>query len=395
MKDRDVSIVRRSILSLVLAASLIVALVYYVSMTGQVTLLSMGKDANLIGVQQQKRPEGASALQYVSALAADPLSQQAVNGVIAAQMRATGDTRQAMQQILLLRQLGWRNNSALQNMLWRAGTVGDLPMMMDTLDALLRREKLLGQIYPILNLMTTDASFRALLIQRLKNRPSWSKYYFQSASDLSRPAEIEGRFLVMRSVQRTGGQLSRNEIAPILPKLIGMGAAPQAFELWQAQDGAVMRPLDDANFLKASRPTQTDALPIPFEWQLGSGSGYFTDAGRDEHGTFLSIDWNGRGAPALASQLTSATPGRYRIIVVADHPATQMGDRLGFRFACANGTVVNFTAVKPSTRNQVQFVSNGPLTCSYPELQIYGLVQNGSSATSVIMRSIKLERINS
>jgi len=387
---------QRALFPLILAVSLLAALIYFVDFSRRTVSLSGNTDNNLIGMPRSGPPVGRAALANVPALAANPLDQKIVNGVIAARLRATGDIGRARREVALLRQLGWRNTNALQNLLWLAGTTSptDLPLMMDTLDALLRREQLLGQVYPVLNLMTTDPAFRAILARRLARHPPWRLYYLMSASDLSRPDQIEGRYLLMRAIQRSGGRLARNEIAPVLPKLIGIGRPEQAFALWGTQAAGVSMPLTDTNFAFAAGPVSADTLPVPFEWQLKSGSGYVVDAGRDDHGSFMSIDWSGRGTPSFASQRTTARAGRYRLVVTADPPMSTVANRIGFRLLCTDGSKAEFNLVSTGSGGKAQLVGIGRVACNFPELELYGLIQTGTSAASVMLRTVLLERMN-
>lgn len=377
----------------VLAASLISATVYYAGTSARFSALRSGGESSLLGTGGEDLSKNAPTLASVSMLAANPLDQQAVNGVIAARARASGDLKRALQEAGILRQLGWRSNSALQNLLWRAGTTNDVPLIMDTLDAFLRRERLLAQIYPVLNLMTVDPTFRDLLVRRLEARPSWRRYYFMSASDLVKPREIEGRYVVMQEIQRSGDRLSRNEIAPILPKLIGIGQTANAFNLWRTHVGSTTSPLADTHFEVAARSKPADALPVPFEWELGSGGGFFVDAGRDASGSFLSIDWDGRGVPSLLSQTTTARAGRYRLDVAGAPPMTTVSEKIGFRLACADGTTTELTPVNVRSGGKMQLVSAKAVRCDYPQLQIFGLVQPSASAGSITLRSIELVRL--
>lgn len=387
------AVIQRLVFPLILAASLIAVMAYYIPASSQLQRLMRGSDGNLIGMARPSSG-GGNALSDIGALAANPLNQQAVNGVIAAGMRATNDRARALRETAILRELGWRNTNALQNLLWRGGTTGDLPLVMDTFDALLRRERLLGEIYPILNLMTTDPAFRDLLTRRLLADPPWRRYYFQSASDLTTPAEIEGRYLVMSRVQAGGDRLLRNEVAPILPKLISIGQAQDALRLWSAHIGGATSPLTDLNFAVAATPLPGDALPISFEWQLGSGSGYSVDADRDQQGSFVRIDWNGRGAPSFISQNTTAQSGRYRFQVTGDAATGAVSDWLGLRFTCPSGDVAEFAPV--STRNPgqgVRFTWEASVGCDNPRLELYGRPQAGTTASSIIFRTVRLERV--
>jgi hypothetical protein len=387
------SMVQRALFPFMLLASLLAALVYFVGTTTRTTQLGMGVNSNLLGTPRSTLPAGRDPSVRVDALAGNPLDQRTVNGVIAAHLRQTGDARRAVREAALLRDLGWRNTSALQNLLWRGVQTSDVPLLMDTIDALLRREKLLGEIYPVLNAMTTEPTFRGLLIRRLAARPPWRRYYFQSASDLSKPDQIEGRYLTMRAVQRSGDRLTRNEIAPILPKLIGLGRTAEAFALWQTQAPRTTTPLADLNFAVAALPVPYDSLPVPFEWQLASGSGFFADAGRDARGSFMSIHWSGRGAPTFATQRTSGRAGRYRLQVVSDEPATIVTDRLGFRLSCASGAAIPFVAAASGSKGRIAQVSASRVSCNFPELQLYGLTQTGLSSASIVLRSVRLQRI--
>lgn len=381
----------RALLALVFAVGLVVLAGYYIRATAGLAQLDRVAAANLLGTIET--PRRGAALAETSALAADPLAQQKVSGVLSLRALSGVDRARIMEETRILRQLGWRSTTALQNLLWRAGTVADLPLMMDTLDALLRRERMLAQIYPILNLMTLEPEFRVLLTQRLAGRPPWRRYYFLSASDLSKPEEIEGRFLVMRAIQRAGDRLSRNEVAPILSKLVGIGRGAQAFELWQTnQKGAVTAPLADTDFAAVSKPMPGDALPSPFEWQLGSGAGYFADANRDDRGSFASIDWNGRGTPVLLSQVTSAPAGRYRIDVKTDAAPADLARQIGFQLTCPRGDTVTFA---PSRRgaDTLQLVGRTAVPCAFSTLQLVGLVQPSTTGASIALRSIRLQRI--
>ncbi|WP_174278207.1 hypothetical protein [Sphingomonas bacterium] len=384
---------RQAAFPLILAVSLIAVLAYYVGATLRVAALRNADGASLALIVQQGTRAARAGPTDVGALAADPLDQQAVNGVIVARARSSGDMSRAARQVELLRHMGWRSTVALQNLLWRAAATGDQALVMDALDALLRRERLLGQIYPILNVMTLNPDSRALLVQRLAGRPPWRRYYLMSASDLVRAPEVEGRYLVMREVQRRGDPLARNEVAPILPKLIADGSAEEAFALWRANNaGAVTQPLADTDFAAAARPSPLDALPIPFEWQLGNGSGYSSNAGRDERGSFASVDWDGRGAPALMSQTTTARAGRYQLDVTGDLPGTSWVEYVGFSLNCPNQAAVGFVPRLTSPGLRAKLMTAEPVRCDFPVLQLSGLVHSGNAAVAVVLRTVRMER---
>jgi hypothetical protein len=390
---------RRAAMPLVMAVSLLLVTGYCVVVTPQLAVLRQGANRFLLGAGRQPASGATRRLAAaVPAVAAEPLGQQVASGVIAARAQTSGDTARALREAALLRELGWRSTSALQNLLWRGGTIRDLPLIMDTLDALLRRQKLLGNIYPVLNLMTVDPAFRTLLTRRLEGRPSWRLYYFQSAGDLRKPDEIDGRYQVMRTLQRRGDRLTRNEIAPILPRLLAAGQGAAAFDLWQAHAGRLAGPLTDPDFAVAARPLPGDALPVPFEWQLGNGNGYYADVSSEGGVNLLGIDWSGRGTPTFVSQVTSARPGRYRLFVSGE--AGQAGtagllDRLGFRLVCPGRKPVEFAPVAGGSGRgaPLRLDTVGAVACAFPTLEFYGLVQSGMAPGAMVLRRIQMTRI--
>ena len=198
----------------------------------------------------------------------------------------------------------------------------------------------------------------------------------------------------MRAIQRSGAKLERNEVAPFLTRLIIIDRSEQAFDLWAAQGAGISTPLNDIDFASAARPVPADVLPIPFEWQLKSGNGYVVDAGRDDHGSFMSIDWSGRGTPSFASQRTTARAGLYRLVVTGDLPISPIVNRIGFRLLCKNGGKFEYNLSDAGAKGQKRLVGIGRVTCDFPELELYGLIQTGTSAASVVLRSVRLERMD-
>jgi hypothetical protein len=375
---------------LILAASLVAAAAYHASAASRFAVLEHGSLSRPLGTLP-KTPARVPPIP-LEAVAANPFDQRAVNNVIATRAYASADRERALKETALLGQLGWRSTPALQNLAWRASLIGDVDLLIDSLDAMLRRERLLSVLYPALDQIILQPEGRELLLRRLVGNPPWRLYYLLSASDLQDPDVIEARYLIMRDIQQAGQSLTRNEIAPVLPKLIATGRTEQAFELWQGHVGDVARPLADPQFEYAAQPSPIDALPVPFEWQFGNGAGFFSDASIDDSGSFASIDWNGRGVPVFMSQLTTATPGRYRLSVAGEAPMSQIAIKAGFRLVCPDRSKVEFFPVNAGSGARMELAGHGRVTCNSPTFEIFGLIQPATTTTPIVLRSISLQR---
>lgn len=321
-----------------------------------------------------------------TALAASPLRQRTVNVAMARAVAAGAPVGPWMAQ---LSRLGWRDTTALQNKLWAAAQANDLPAVMDTGDALLRRQELIEQVIPVLSLAEGDPRLRAAFAERLAARPNWRQLYLTTTGHLRTPEQLTARYQLLRTLRQRGSGLPRSEAEQNI-RLMDQGGLPElGFALWQGLERGVTRPLDDTDFVRASASFQSGADALPFEWQMMSGEGVSVGATGNGAGATLDIDWDGRGVPVLARQRTSALPGAYRLdIAIAPEKTSELGV-LDFSLLCADEKVV----LRQDERRPSRFVTERPVPCAYPVLEIRGNIQSATTPHQFSIERIMLSRI--
>lgn len=329
-------------------------------------------------------------------VAADPLNPRLLNAWIVAKALRGGDLDTLAGPIRVLRDLGWRNTPAVQNSIWQAARERDLPTILNSIDGLMRRQEMLGPAFQMYDQLSVEPRLQRMLVARLRGNPPWRGYYFASGGDIKDPAIMEGRVALMRALQASGDRLTHTEIAPVLPVLIAAGKADAAFAIWRNHRPA-RTPLDDPNFVIAGRPQAVGTLPIPFEWTLASGPGFYSDVSRDGAGTYAFFSWDGRGSPMLAAQTTSARPGRYRVSLSTDMPAREFAELIGFRFVEADGRVVPFV-LQSARGGRLVFVSEAALRSGFPRFEIFGHGRRldepvSSGSRQYMVRQLALERL--
>ena len=357
-------------LGIVLLAALLVVVGYYALLWPRSAGLSVRSDAALLSVLEQRRALPGAPSVDATALAADPLDPRLVNAVVVGEARRSGNLAAAAPGVALLRRLGWRHSPAVQNIIWQAARDRDVTTIIDGFDGLMRRGELLGPAFTVLDALSAEPALRPVLAERMADDPPWRLNYLLTGGQLTQPAMLDGRYAIMRAVQRSGDGLTRNEIAPILPPLIAAGHADRAFALWHGHRPGVTSPLADADFATAAQQPALGALPIPFEWLLYSGTGFYADTGDDQRGTYAALIWDGRGAPVLASQQTSGRRGDYTLTVAADD-ARAIAKSLVFKLAGSNGTTTEFVPVRVGA-GRLELRTERPVPADFPILQIIG-----------------------
>lgn len=315
-----------------------------------------------------------------TAMAAAPLEQITVNVGMAREARQQGDAHTPA-WLALLSRLGWRDTQALQNMLYNAALKNDLPKILDVSDALLRRQKLMEQIIPMLTMVEVDPQLQTMLVARLATNPSWRVAYLTSTSALHDRASLLGRFAVVQRLKRNGVHLDRDEVTANINALDDGGLPAYGFSLWQSIRGQATRPLDDTDFALASRYNSND-ISVPYQWRTMSGDGFRADVSNDNGRPQLSIKWDGRGIPVFAQQRTSAAPGRYALALAAAPRDVGALSAVVFRLMCGE-TATAFRPVAP-----LRYVTDTATSCGYPSLQIAGDIQ-----PSVTPREFAIDRI--
>lgn len=321
-----------------------------------------------------------------SALAASPLRQRTVNVAMA---RAVATGAPAAPWMAQIAKLGWRDTTALQNKLFAAAGDNDIATIFDTGDALLRRQELVDQVVPVLSLVEGDPQLRRAFVARLAARPNWRALYLTTTGHLQTREQLLARFAVLRALQRGPGGLPRSEAEQNI-RLLDQGGLPdRAFAIWQGLERNVTRPLDDTGFIRASASFQAGADALPFEWQMLSGEGFSVGATAEGDGATLDIDWSGRGVPVLARQRTSATPGAYLLTVSVPREQLSELSVLDFSLVCGDEKVM----MRRDESMPNRFVTERPVPCGYPVLEIAGNIQSAATPHRVAIRRMALRRI--
>ena len=333
--------------------------------------------------EQARSLDGLSVAAIRNAVAASPLEQRTINVAMARETRAQGNGR-LNAWLALIARLGWRDTQSSQNLLYAAAMAQDLPRIVDVSDALLRRQRLTDQIFPMLTLMESDPRLQAMLAARLAGRPSWRGFYFSSTGSLRTREQLVSRFALIRQLQNAGVRLDLGEVVPSIIALDRGNLPAYGFDLWSRIQPGVTRPLDDTDFSAASRSYDSNYDPVPYQWRMMSGEGFSADATRDGGRARLSIDWDGRGVPVFAQQRTSAMPGRFALTV--DVPREDAGDlsALAFRLTCPGGAV----PFQPAGAGR--YVTPDAVPCAYPVLEIAGDVQPSATAHQLVINRIML-----
>jgi len=285
--------------------------------------------------------------------------------------------------------LGWRDTAAQFNRLYVAAATGDIVTVMDVSESLLRRQRGVDQITPVLAIAETDPQISLELIARLQRKPGWRAAYLVTTNVLVRPDQRVARYKMLRELMRRGDRLGDDEVFANVTAL-ERGALPNlGFALLKAARPGVTSPLNDPEFRRAATNSAGGVATVPYDWQLLTGEGFSTDAFIENGQSSLEIKWNGRGVPVFARQRTSAGPGRYVLDIgiephtIADIAAVQ------FRLVC-DGTVIGFRQDGPSP---TRLSTLQPVPCAYPVFEIAGEVQSSSMPRTVALHALRLRPV--
>lgn len=378
----------RGITAALTAAVLLIVAGYAGIAASAATQMRAARAGALIGdlhSEQSARLDALSDATVRHGIAGDPLDGRLINVAFARDARQHGQGRAAAWLPTIV-QLGWRDTASLQNRLYFAAKASDMPRILDTSDALMRRQQMMDQVIPVLSMVEADPTLHGALVDRLAANPPWRAAYLSAIAHLKERSQLIARFELLQQLQRRHVRLGRNEVVPSLVALDRADLPQYGFALWQRIQPGVARPLDDPQFARAGRNDQAGHDPVPYEWQTMSGEGFRAEAVRDGTQTTLSIDWNGRGVPVFAQQRTSATSGLYALDL--EVPPEEKADlpALVFRLVCGETTI----AFVPAAENLTHLRTIRAIPCSYPVLQIAGDIQSSVAAHQVTINRLTM-----
>ena len=325
------------------------------------------------------------------AIAADPLDQSLVNTAMMQLGRPSPTQLPSPAWFVTLSQYGWRSTAALQNLIYYHATRQEIGPILDVADALFRREKLPEQATAVFTLAESDPRLRTDVVRRLRAHPSWRRRFLLGSNILTNPAVIEGRYQTLRALQRSGDPLPEQEMTALLPVLIRVDRAPDAFALWSYGRTDHTRPLNDPYFLQAAATAGQDDTAKPFNWRFYAGDNFdVTTNGRGSPG--IKIHWEGKGVPVFAAQQTSGPSGGYRLQVSFNESDIMHAKVLGYRMMC--GAVrVDFSYVGSPDPSHTDWRTIRSVPCAFPKLEIFGSLADRRQDITTSINSITLHHI--
>lgn len=396
------------LLTAVLAFSMLLISGVYLYQSAQISILKASSHQYLLA--SLKAADGSSRETVglpdpnvlTTALKAQPLNPVIVNAAMFAKEARKSRSDLGDTQIELLERLGWRSTPALQNRIVVAVEKQDLGKIVAIGDALLRREELMDQTQALMRLLEQSGSTRRQLAGTLAFNPYWRQSYFESANKLQGSAAVANRAQLAMMLAKLGSPLTRPELAANLGVLIDNGYGREAYQLWRAYRKVQAMLINDPGFSWAYRMRNDVNVGMPFEWQLLSGSGFWTELVRENGKTAVSINWNRRGVPAFLTQrlfLGSQRPGLVMQINGTELPATFSND-FSLALVCP-GRSINFDQLLHQSKTRYEFTSRDQLSCVDPMFVLAGrplkvTSTNASLADdgiSVQLASISLRRI--
>lgn len=306
------------------------------------------------------------------AVISDPINQQRLNTAMLSMTRIRAGSPD-QDWFTTLAKLGWRDTPSLQNLTIRHALQGKLSSVLDDVDALLRRNQAIEQVTPILLAAENDPAWQNQVVWRLRRHPPWRFGYLQRGSLIDDPVLLAARARTVQALQRSGDDVTIAEITPMLPKLITAGLAAQAFEIWKLREPTIARPVADPGF--AVLAADREPLTVPFHWQLTTGPDFSVDA-VSRPVSYLSVSWNGSGAPVFATQHISTSAGRYAVVLTSPDAASRTRAMVGVRLVCGS-EVIDFVRTQERAPTRISYTGDRAVPCDFPRLELFGRTGDG------------------
>lgn len=389
-KDNGKS-VQRALIATALAGLFLICFGYFAVASLAIKSLYQARPSSLLSSSFLPSDIAAAAPVTLSpavtdtALAAQPMNQALVN---VAMRQAVQRGQDATPWLAVLQRMGWHDTYSLVNVMVGAANKGDIKLLIDVLDALMRREKGIDQAVAAFQQGEMDPEFRAMLTRRLMTRPNWKYDYLYRSYALRDPASVLVRYELVGNLQRAGIPLERAEISGLMTRLVQIGRADLAYRLWHDFTHAIPPAIQDGTFHDLANRSKADADHLfPFEWSLETGADFEVYAGGSRHGdSNLTIRWNEHGVPLFASQQTSLRRGTPTLTVTAVSDVDRLG-QLDLRLRCPDGATI---ALVPTHRdgNSQAYATRGALPCDFPRLEIAGALSDHPTDVEILIARI-------
>lgn len=256
--------------------------------------------------------EGAAAsVAAAQAVRADPIDPRST-ALLGAGLLAERKAAAADRAFRVAARFGWRDPLTQVYFMNAAFAAGQPRLAALRLDALLRQAPFLPVRDMLFAQFEAAPDRRAALAERLALRPSWTESFMIRSGDLPL-ASLQARASIVATMQ--GADWNCEEVEPLVIKLINKGGVADAKRLWLAQCSYASPGIADPRFSRLQRAQN----PVPFEWNLAaSGDIAVTPASQ---GGGLVVRVSGPTSRAVAWQLLTLSPGRYRLAWTAQTPS--------------------------------------------------------------------------
>lgn len=208
--------------------------------------------------------------------------------------------------------LGWRDVPTQLYWLAQAGAVGDVGVVAQRLDALLRLDIDNAAVTNSLNMLGRSDLGQQALAMLLANDPPWERLFLIGTGKLE-GADLAGRMAAVDLAVKRGAAMDCEAVGVAANLLIRNGNPAMAKRFWRdACERSGNALLSDGGF--DTDPSATSRSP--FVWQLQSQGGLDVSvqpAPKPLGGNALKITSSQTSRTIAAMQLTALQPGSYRL----------------------------------------------------------------------------------
>lgn len=261
-------------------------------------------------------------------------------------------------------QLGWRDVPVQAWIATQAQVVGDVRVMAERLDAMLRVGTPYAQIAPALAAIEKMPGGAEAMAVRLGYSPAWRAQYLGSLETLS-DADLDSRMRIAKSARARGLALDCEAIGQSTFKLSQARRARMALRLWQNLECGVD---DPHNLAKAAGGfEETDiggATGMPFRWIVESqADGEATlDVSPDSNGHALFVRGTGAKQVTVARRMIVLAPGNYMLRWKAIDGSRRPSAAVGASVACS----ISYAPLVPAGTMPVQTGTQFTLAFAVP-----------------------------
>lgn len=237
--------------------------------------------------------------------------------------------------------LGWRDSQSQAKLMMVGLSEADRPLVIDRMDALLRRREISSESFQLVSLMLRDAELRGLLADRLLENPPWRSELFVAVQSYGSEETTRAMADLLLALDRRSVEIIPDEKHSIYNSLLVTGQAETLSEVAdQLESGAqLLADLDFAAFAQAD--TDPDSVLNPFGWQLGRAKrtvvSIENNANQSTHGVLL-VRTSSRITAPVITQVLRLNSGSYSF---SSQQKSDRPDGLTWSITCADENIAS------------------------------------------------------